>query len=103
MKAKNIKFTCQRCHSPVYRLGVKVDIDAKLCGLCKGKKNVYSPRLEEMKSESEMKEIDAVTEYNVHAQLRHYRSLLDRVEELLKTNPTETFYELYRQARESRL
>lgn len=101
---RTLQFVCSKCNGGVFRLGKKVDQNNKLCGKCNTQKGVNTgPQLP---SEQDLIESDIklpvtqlgsvfVAAREVTDRVNHYRARLDKVLELAKINPQETFYSLW--------
>jgi hypothetical protein len=104
-----VKFICNSCKKGVQRVTVKCDIDNSLCPKCAvtihGEPKVTVEQVEiptELPSvETSIVKKKDTTREAIFTKLKHYRSILDRVEELANTEEgsKELFYTLYDQAR----
>ena len=103
MRNKTLLFNCVHCNFGVYRTGSRVNVDLKTCGRCSGgwkhtsKRHVKAPSLPQDQLETLLQAQGMPT---VLESVKYYRKLLDKVEELYKTNQEMSFYELWRLAKQ---
>jgi len=118
MKLKQIKFVCQICNSPIFRLSKLVNLSKFVCSKCNCSPELKETigalpekvlELEQNQAKFEIKEPEAYptiatkdkplekapTQPIAFFKIQEYKERLDKVEALSYSEPETTFYELW--------